>query len=470
MLFKSPPSNPFIAIRGQTDFMAWSIQQDTTVKDITNKNCLFVAKHFKNRNFLQINAEIEQVFALIYFLKTPETVIRVRNNEIVWSSERPSYKEIKREAKLMAKRFDISLIEKLKKMSISSNEDLNKPKNLLTPVISKKLSNLFKKSSEYESSTSSDSTSTATHRNRSQTESLGRSIGRQTFPRIFNKQNFHKTQSEVQLKSRRPLAEFSKPNSSYTTSNLQKDSSNILNESCITIPTTTSSSNIMYEEMRSISTPCLLDMDFQANESKPLSNSDENTQLSIPLCSSTRSLLRPKKSLRNSRARNSYSSNHSHLADAIFRCSSSLSLIMNEKKHVSDLSQINPVVVNKEQNLSKITAPVITPTKSEDTSAKLENTLVSRKPMKCGLVDLQVGVTFRKPIPKDCYIVVETQNPWESSPDNKRKCFMIKDMTNDAPKEDKNISHSQKRRKSIDSLIPRSSSLRRSGKFWSKKH
>lgn len=104
MIFKCPPQNPWRAVFGEKEFMAWAVEESGTDVDITNKNCIYIAGGFLTKTFIKFQISFDEEFSDAYKLTEPQMVVRVKNGEIVWSEIKPAYESILYQAKIMTDR------------------------------------------------------------------------------------------------------------------------------------------------------------------------------------------------------------------------------------------------------------------------------------------------------------------------------------------------------------------------------
>lgn len=90
MIFEAPPENPWRAVLGEPDFMAWAVEEIGTKVDINNKNCLSVAENFNNKTFIKFKISSDKDFSVAYRLKRPQIVVRVKDCKVVWIDFQPA--------------------------------------------------------------------------------------------------------------------------------------------------------------------------------------------------------------------------------------------------------------------------------------------------------------------------------------------------------------------------------------------
>lgn len=105
MIINSPPEDPWAATSDQLEYIAWSIVEDPTTRDVTKLKCLSIANKFPEKNFLQYKIPFCKSFGYVMGLTQPQTVIRVKELKIVWSANRPSYNQILQQANILGKRL-----------------------------------------------------------------------------------------------------------------------------------------------------------------------------------------------------------------------------------------------------------------------------------------------------------------------------------------------------------------------------
>lgn len=135
MIFNCPPDDPWIVVLDQPDYMVWSYVEDGSKVDITTKYFMSVADKYTDKNLIKLKASVEKSFAKSHDLKKSQTVVRVKNSEIVWTSYMPTLNAIKREIEKMGSRKWTSNLTHLsqanaRRVLASSREELDSPTEL----------------------------------------------------------------------------------------------------------------------------------------------------------------------------------------------------------------------------------------------------------------------------------------------------------------------------------------------------
>lgn len=105
MIFKTPPSDPWNAVNGESEYIVWAIEEDEKAVDRTDSKCTSVAKKFSKKTFIKIKISAAKSFAEKYELDQPQTAVRILNGKVVWKKLQPSSMEISDEAKLLHNRI-----------------------------------------------------------------------------------------------------------------------------------------------------------------------------------------------------------------------------------------------------------------------------------------------------------------------------------------------------------------------------
>lgn len=104
MLFKTPPLDPWCVVSGQSDYMVWTVDEKHHKTDYTDRKCISISKVFAAKNFLRIDENFALKFREAHSMFTSQTVVRVKNCQVVWIEEKPEYDEIFKQAKVMKDR------------------------------------------------------------------------------------------------------------------------------------------------------------------------------------------------------------------------------------------------------------------------------------------------------------------------------------------------------------------------------
>lgn len=104
MLFKAPPQDPWSVVSGQSDYMAWTIDNNSQNPDNTDRICCLTTKFFPAKIFLQINENFARKFCEAHSMFRPQTVVRVKNCQVDWIQWRPEFKEIEQQANILMDR------------------------------------------------------------------------------------------------------------------------------------------------------------------------------------------------------------------------------------------------------------------------------------------------------------------------------------------------------------------------------
>lgn len=104
MLFRSPPIDPWCVVSGQSDYMAWTVEEIFQKIDLTDCFCRSVSEQFTKKNFIQIHESFARKFCEAHSIFMPQTVVRVKNCQVVWVNDKPKYEEILEQAQIMGVR------------------------------------------------------------------------------------------------------------------------------------------------------------------------------------------------------------------------------------------------------------------------------------------------------------------------------------------------------------------------------
>lgn len=104
MIIKVPSKNPWEIMEREKDFLAWSVEEDHSEEDVTNKACLCVAKIFENKLFLQLRMSQCLEFANFIKIEIPQTVVRIKDRKMIFKSFCPTFDIIKKQVNQLSDR------------------------------------------------------------------------------------------------------------------------------------------------------------------------------------------------------------------------------------------------------------------------------------------------------------------------------------------------------------------------------
>lgn len=121
MIFWSPPVDPWAVISGETEFIVWTVSENTKKENSFDRRCISVAQNFENKTFIRLRLGFCKTFQESHHLKKAKTSIRCNRNEIFWKCHNPSANDLHRQGTVLGKRRGHSNFE------FVTRGDTNKP-------------------------------------------------------------------------------------------------------------------------------------------------------------------------------------------------------------------------------------------------------------------------------------------------------------------------------------------------------